>query len=250
MRRAKKGAGKLPNSASGSALDAALLLSALRPGEVALSCGIPGCGKTRTTARAAELSLENGGPWSRAVVFDPYAIRDRKNFARGDKERFPWWPGSQLRTVEELLREPHLLDADPLRLVVCGAGGTLNPQALGRDFSALAELLWHTGSVYLIAEECGIYGREAVELVNRIATGGAHASMALALICQSMGRVPKDGRRGISMVIAGAQGEVTDYDDLRSRCGPQFASRVRSLTKGDLPEVWRLGDAATQEQNP
>jgi hypothetical protein len=232
--------------------DAALALALLLPGQVGLSCGIPGGGKTHTVSKAMALKLMQD-PAARDLVFDPYARRDRSNWARGVQERKPWWPEHPLYTVTELLRRPQLLDVKPLRMVVCGHNGTLNPQELGRDFSTLAELLWLTGGVNLIGEESGIYGRSAVELINRIATGGAHAGMALTLICQSLSRVPKDGRAGITLISAGPQGEPSNFDDLRERCGPAFVERVRALpdprAQRAPPVLWRLGDATTQESS-
>lgn len=238
-------------SSSSSSTPAAEVLAGLHVGGVAAATGIPGSGKTTTVLEALERT-----PWGkRAVVFDPYAARDRANWNAGHRDRKPFWPSSPLATLDTLLRKPAILDAPQRRLVVCGTRGTLDHAALGRDFATLVELVWLTGGYALVAEECGVYGRMAAEAINRVATGGAHAGMRLVLLCQRLGRIQKDAREGIGLLVCGAQGAPEDFDDLAKRCGRAFADRVRQLRPPnngrpqDPPIAWRLGEGLTPEKD-
>src|SRR5258708_3772053 len=130
---------------------AAAVLAALAVGGVAAATGLPGSGKTTTVEEALDAA-----PWGlRAGLFDPYAIRDRRNWDAGHRERKPWWLGKGVPvfTLDELLRRPALLDKARCRVIVAGTSGTLEPARLGRDFSTLAGLLWHTGNFALLGEE-------------------------------------------------------------------------------------------------
>lgn len=226
------------------ALAAAAVLASLPAGGVAAAIGVPNSGKTSVVQEALELA-----PWgARAVVFDPYALVDRAKWNRGDKAKRPWWPRCAVLTLDELLRNPAELDRHQARLVVTGTRGTIDHAQLGRDFASLCELLQLTHGVALVGEEAGLYSRYAAAWVNTVSTGGAHFGMRLVLLAQRMGRIQKDAREGITLVVAGAQGAPEDIQDLRGRCGKAFAERVRSLRPPDngrpvdAPIAWRLGD--------
>jgi hypothetical protein len=145
-----------------------------------------------------------------------------------------------LISVRDLCAHPDVLDRPNLRLVV--ALDSRTEQDRGRDFSRVLELAWHTGDLDIIAEEIGLYGRAAVEWVMQVASGSGHAGIRLHTICQSVGRIPIDARRHFSHVAALAQGEESDLDALRKRCGRAFAAAVSRLRKGDPPVTWQLGE--------
>jgi hypothetical protein len=206
-------------------------------GGVCAVLGAPRSGKSRAL-KEADVA---GGLGSRRVVFDPYARRDLLLHRAGAKGS-PW-TGAYV-SARELVESPEeLLDFDPVRLVV--APTDLKSSALARDFSRVVRACWAAGDVSLVAEEAGLYGRQATEAVMLIASGGGHAAMRLFIVCQSLGRVPIDARRHISHLIAFAQGEPQDLIDLRSRCGAPFVTRVQQLKLGDAPQLWKLGDAMT-----
>lgn len=212
--------------------DAVAALAELQPGNAALCCALPGGGKSRIAQAASAY-------WPRRVVFDPTAARGRANWARGDRDRWPW-PG-RLVTVRELLTRPSLLDWSPLSLVV-QPSASFGEDLIAREFAAVARLCWLTGGgIVLVAEELGLYGRGAPDALVMVTAAGAHGGLAAVLVCQSMGRVPKDGRRHLSMVVAGPQAETTDLDDLSGRCGQEFSRRVAALQPGDAPIVWTPG---------
>lgn len=231
---------------------AAAVLAALPAGGVAAATGLPGSGKTTTVEEALDAA-----PWGqRAGLFDPYAIRDRRNWDAGHRERKPWWLGAKdvsLFTLDELLRRPALLDRARCRVIVAGTNGTLDEARLGRDFSTLAGLLWHTGNFALLGEECGLYSRHAAAAINRVATGGAHAGMRLVLLCQTLRRIQIDAREGITRLVVGAQGSPKDLKALEERCGRHFAEQVKSLRQPengrpvDAPIAWKLGDGLREE---
>lgn len=228
------------------ALLAASVLAALPVGGVAAAVGVPSSGKTSVVLAAVDA-------WPRVVVFDPYGLRDRANARAGHTERAPWWPHEPLLTLRELAAEPEALDRAPLRLVV--APDSLEPARMGRDFATLIDLLWNTHGVSLVAEECGLYSRAAAEAINRVSTGGAHAGMRLVLLAQRLGRIQKDAREGLTVILCGAQGAPEDIADLRTRCGATFAERVRALRPPvdgkpqDPPIAWKLGEGLNEVQS-
>lgn len=206
-------------------------LVGIQPGQVFAVTGAPGTGKTRIVQKARE-------SWRRSVVFDVYAARDRLNFERGDRRRYPW-PG-EVVYASTLFEHPELLDADPLDLVV--QPDRIDARNAGAAFAGVAELAWHTGGdVVLIAEEAGIYSRNATDLVNRVSSGGAHAGVSVVFLVQSFGRLHKDARRCCSHLVCGAAGEESDFKSLRERSRP-FAERVRRLRVGDPQALWKVGD--------
>jgi hypothetical protein len=241
-----------------AALAAAAILARLPAGGVAAAVGVPNSGKTYAVQEALELA-----PWGqRVAVFDPYALIDRARWNRwlrtgaGPQPKRPWFHREQVATLDALLRRPEQLDAARVRLVVTGTRGTLDHAQLGKDFNSLCELLQLTQGIALVGEEAGLYSRRAAEWINTVATGGAHFGMRLVLLAQRLGRIQKDAREGITLVVAGAQGAPEDLDDLRGRCGAAFAEAVQRLQPPDLdtgrpgsaPIAWRLGDGLTQEQ--
>ena len=76
--------------------------------------------------------------------------------------------------------------------------------------------------------------------------------MRLVLLCQRLGRIQKDAREGITMVVAGALPEAA-IPELTDRCGEGFAAAVAQLTPPDengrptmAPIAWRLGAKGEQ----
>lgn len=176
----------------------------------------------------------------RRVVFDPYARRDKMLFERGLKKSPPW-PGVWCEADDLVFHPEDLLDADTVRVVV--APRTLDPAELGKMFTRTFEACWAAGDIDLIAEEAGLYSRRARDAMMQLASGGSHALMRLYAVSQSIGRLDKDARRHLSHVVAFAQGETTDLDDLRKRCGRSFAERVQRLNpQSGLAETWKLGE--------
>lgn len=216
-----------------AAITAAAALAAMVPGNVGAAIGKGGTGKS-TIARAAVES------WPRKLVFDPYAARNRSRWARGHRERKPWWPDARLVTVDELLRHPELLDRSPLRLVVTSARGEMDDTACGRDFSTLGKLLLATEDIDLICEEAGRYARSAAQLMNTLSTGSGHFGMRVLLISQSIARFTCDSRKAISVLAVGAQDSPEDLEAVASRCGKPFADRVALLR---APPAVRVPDA-------
>lgn len=215
----------------------AAFLAAVPPGGVCAVLGAPGSGKSRALKEADQ----EGQLGARRVVFDPYAQRDLLMHRTGAPGH-PW-TGAYC-TARDLVESPEeILDHDAVRVVV--APHELQPQKLARDFTRTVRACWASGDVTLIAEEAGLYGRQATEAVMLIASGGRHADMRLFIVCQSLGRVPIDARRHISHLVAFAQGEPQDLIDLRTRCGAPFVDHVQRLTLGDPPALWKLGDALT-----
>lgn len=215
--------------------------ASIQPGQVAASAGMPGTGKTASVKAACDR-------FPRVVVFDPYARRDRQRVAAGKSHRVVW--SGDLASTLDVVLDPSVLDAERLRLVV--HPDSLNKAEMGRQFSVLADLCWETGDLVLVGEEAGLYSRSAVDLIHRIASGGAHAGMSMILVSQSISRLNVDARRGIGILAIGAQGESGDIDDVRSRCGKKFAERVRALRgpepgrPPDAPLVWRLGEGVKE----
>lgn len=225
-----------------AALAAAAALAALPAGGVAACIGLPGTGKTTVAQKALDACA-----WGqRAALFDPYALRDRANWRAGHRERAPWWPNVPAVALDDVLRNPSMLDKARCRLVVAGTRGTLDAHRLGRDFSTLVDVLWSTGRFALVAEECGLYSRNAADAINRVSTGGAHAGMRLLLLCQRLGRIQKDAREGITVLVSGAQPEVA-IPELRERCGERFAASVAALKPPvngrpqSAPIAWEIG---------
>jgi hypothetical protein len=224
--------------------DPVAFLRSLQPGSVCAVTGAPRTGKTTTVQRACRAGL-----FRRRVVFEPYGFRDRLNLQRGEKVS-PWT--GEIGTAVELLAHPELLDRDPVALVV--SSRNLSRKVLGNAFSVTADLVWHTGGVDLICEEAGLYSREATELIMRFASGGGHCNSRVIFIVQSLGRLTKDGRRHLSHVLAFAAGEVSDIEDYRKRCGPEFAAELQRLRAADPetgrpadpPIAWQLGQVLTQ----
>lgn len=220
--------------------------AAMHPGAVSATIGVPQTGKTM----AVQSAWRAGALGPRVVVFDPYARRDRLEARRKPGSKSPW-PGV-LITPADLASNLGELDAPRMTLVVCPLGMPGEAE-LGEQFSATAELCWHTGDVALVAEEIGTYGRHAAEWVNNVASGGGHAGMRLHAICQSFGRIQRDARRNVTHLVVHAQGDDDDLAVLRKRCGPEFAARVQALRprEGDRPAdppiLWRLGGATSQE---
>jgi hypothetical protein len=172
------------------------------------------------------------------VVFDPYAWTDVRAVQQG-KTAYPW-PG-RIVDLGELAAEPEILDEARLNLVV--APRTVERKRLGEQFAAVADLVWHTGGVDLIAEEAGLYSREAVDAVMRLSSGGRHVGMRLMLISQSLTRLGIDARRHLTAAVVFAQGETADLDQLKQRCGAPFAAAVQRLRVGDGRCLfWRQGD--------
>jgi hypothetical protein len=206
-------------------------------GAVVALVGAPRSGKSRL-AKACDAA----GAWSRRLVYEPHAARDRIESRRG-RLLYPW-PG-RLVSVSALLRCPELLDREPLRLVVAPDPCDGSERALGAQFAAVARAAWHTGGITIVAEEAALYARHTLGLANLIATGGGHAGMRLLVISQSWTRIPIDVRRCVSHVVAFAQSEPADVSELRKKCGPGFARGVARLALGAPPLTWRLGDALT-----
>lgn len=217
--------------------DIVAVLREAPPGSVVGVLGAPGSGKSRAVQAADE-----AGAFRRRIVFDPYAWTDAASLARG-APAYPW-PGRYV-TPAELATAPELPDIEP-RLVV--AARTLDRRRLGRDFELVADIVWHTGGVDLIAEEAGLYSRDAVDLIMRLASGGRHVGARLVLIAQSLTRLCIDARRHLSHVVAFAQGEPQDIRELRLRCGRAFSHAVRTLRPGDGRfYMWRQGDVMKGE---
>jgi hypothetical protein len=217
----------------------------MHPGAVSCTLGVPQTGKTTAVMSA----WREGALGRRVLVFDPYARRDRLESRRNPGSKRPW-PG-MLITPEDLLRNLQVLDRPELMLVVCPEG-IPTEATLGKMFSGVAEACWHTGSIDLVAEEIGKYGRAGVEWVNTIASGGGHAGIRLHAICQSFGRVAIDARRQVTHLVVFAQGDNRDLKELRERCGDEFVARVQQLRprQGDRPAdpplTWRLGATNAQ----
>jgi hypothetical protein len=203
-------------------------------GAVIALVGAPQTGKSRLAKDA-----DAAGVWPRRLVYEPHGRRDRLEVARGRK-LWPW--RGRLVSVADVLRNPAILDVDPLALVAV-PDGARDEAARGKLFSAIGELVWETGGITLIAEEAAIYARHALEVANLLATGGAHADVRLVLISQSWTRIPLDVRRCVSHVVAFTQSEPADVDELRKKCGKEFARRVAALNRGASPLLWALGDA-------
>lgn len=196
--------------------------------------GDPRTGKSRAMKEA-----DARGAIPRRVVFDPYGRRDRLSHDRGAPGQ-PW-AGVYCTTRQLLENAPALLDRRAVRIVV--APETLDRVQLAREFSAVADVLWHTGEIDLIAEECGLYGREATDAMMRLSSGGGHAMMRLFLICQSLGRIQRDGRRHINAVASFRLTEPADLKSLRERCGDAAVARISRLGAGAPPVTWRAGAA-------
>lgn len=208
-------------------------LRSVHNGGVVSVNGMPRTGKSRV------LKACDGRVWRRRVVFDPYDTRDCALFASGDSPAPPW-PGVRC-SAADLAKYPELLlDKDPCTVVV--RPSSMDKEQMGEEFSQVARVLWATGRVELIAEECGLYSRQATDMIMQLASGGGHALMRLWLVSQSFGRIQKDGRRHVSHVVSFAQGESSDFDDLKKK-SPALAERVRKLRPGMAPALWRLGDA-------
>lgn len=209
------------------------------PGSVISVNGAPRTGKSKWVREAAA-----AGVFERLVIFDPYNRRDRQERRRGRVDIFPW--EGELVELEQLILEPELLDRCPLRLVVQPT--SLDPEQLGKDFATLANLVWSTGGIDLIAEEAGLYSRWAVNLLMQLASGGGHVGMRLVLICQSFGRLAKDARRHASSILTFAVGEESDLKSLRQK-SKAFAQAVQELQPGDPPLCWQLGNTALGESH-
>lgn len=208
-------------------------LREVHAGGVCAVTGMPRTGKSRV------LKAADGRVWSRRLVFDPYAKRDRRLYQLGESPAPPW-PGTWCSTDDLRKHAREILDWDPLRVVVVPS--SLDPQTLGDEFTACARVLWATGRIDLIAEEAGLYSRWAVPLVMQLASGGGHAAMRLWLVSQSITRLAVDARRHVSHLVSFAQGSPEDIDATRERAGRRFADAVRKLRPGMGPALWRLGD--------
>jgi hypothetical protein len=207
-------------------------LISLAPGQAAAVIGYPGSGKTRSVVEASQ-------GWQRRITFDPYGQLDAANWERGDRARHPW-PGVLLSALD-LAANPELLDDDAYQYVV-HPSDERNGEKMGREFTRVADLAWYTGgNIHLVAEEAGLYQRQAAEVSKRIATGGAHAGISLTAISQRIGTLPIDFRASLTLLACGLQSEPIDQEALRQRCGPDFARQALSLPIGSPLLLWRAG---------
>jgi hypothetical protein len=216
----------------------AAFLASMPAGAVCAVTGMPQTGKSRC------LKDSDGISWSRRVVFDPYAERDLMRFNAG-RTPAPPWSGVWASPTEIVRHRAELLDFEPCSVVI--APTNLAPEQLGEDFTRTAQACWRTGGITLIAEEAGLYSRACVPMLMQVASGGGHADMRVVLVSQSIRRLAIDARRHLSHLVMFAQGEAADLEDIRQRCGPELAERVRALRPGDAPITWRLGDAARRQ---
>jgi len=197
-------------------------------------CGITGYGKT--------YGLQAGLASSRRVfVFDPYSAIDRR---RGGGTRCAW-EGEHF-THDALLEQPGLLRRERFRMVY--DPDSLDEARLGARASAMLEILWALGDVDVVLEEAGLFSRFAVPLINRIATGGAHAGLRFFLVAQSFSRLAIDARRNVARLVLFAQGEQADYDLLRGKLGKLAARNLAGLQVGDAPVLWKYGDVPKEQR--
>jgi hypothetical protein len=192
--------------------------------------GLPGYGKTHY--------VQAGLGERRAVIIDPHATLDRQNHGA---HRATW--EGELTTYDELLAHDFdLLRAFTGRLVI--DPGTQNPDVRGRRVSDLLDLLWVDGHIDIVLEEAGLYSREAVPMINTLATGSGHNGVRLILISQSIGRITIDARRNFSRLALWPQSEPEDYRELRGKLGKAGVRELATMPEPPPyrpPVTWRQG---------
>lgn len=210
--------------------DPVRFVSELEEGGTLIACGITGYGKTTTVQAALADS-------SRVVVVDPYSGLDRRRDAAGTGRRRTWQ--GDLWTHDQLIANPDPLRVQPMRVIY--DPGTLTSYRMGPRIAGLLEMLWEDGDVDIVLEEAGLYSRSIIEMVNRLCTGAGHSGCRLFCIVQGYSRITLDARRNPTRILAFAQVDATDYDELRPKVGAGGVARLQALQPGDAPVLWRLG---------
>jgi hypothetical protein len=202
-------------------------------GAVCLVTGLPRSGKSRLLKDA-----DAAGVFPRRAIYDPYATRDRVCHARGLSPSPPW-EGYWI-AVEDLVTVPATLDAQR-RLVVYPRDWTATAR-VAWGFRQLAELLWATGQYDLVGEEAGLWSRWAVELLNRVVSGGGHALLRCWLVAQEWGRIYADARDCANAAIFFSPCGGRYRREIAQKCGPETVDRLDEITPGGPPVCWRAGE--------
>jgi energy-coupling factor transporter ATP-binding protein EcfA2 len=214
-----------------------LVFRVLEPHEVVVITGVRGSGKSTTAKNLAAAQLEAG---KRVLYFD---VHDEASRQGKKKKHVELGPLRDRVSVDELLADPALLDADDLSLAV--VPDSKEADALAEDLRAVAELVEHTGDLVLFLDEVGEYSDDARRTLKKIGTQSRHwgdEGTAVVFIAQRMVLITRSARDMASIIYTGVQ---TDPDDLRalhklvvSRLGPEGAEKfVRDVATQPMPGV-------------
>lgn len=188
-----------------------MLLSVLEPHDLVVITGVRGSGKSSTAKKLIAVNLNAG---RRIVAWDPKDEYSRLGRKRKSVELGP------LRdrvTLDELLANPEMLDAEDLSLAVVPSNpGTEEPDELAADFKELAGQVRLTGDLMFVVDEVGLIEEDARKTLKIVGTQSRHwgdEGVPLVLIAQRMVLITRSARDMSSIIYTGVQ---TDPDDLRT----------------------------------
>ena len=154
----------------------------------------------------------------------------------------------ELVTVDELRRQPELLDGVVCRLVVpLGDEERDDDEAdevEARDVLQLVRFVRREaparGPLVLVLDEVGDYRRRCEATLGRLHRNGHHRGVASVLISQCATDIPPTCHRNATRVVSLLQTRTEDLDALEAQYGATFRERAARWQRGDPPALWML----------
>lgn len=168
--------------------------------------------------------------------------------------------GRHETTVYELAADPSPLEARDV-CVVCRATGTTR-DALAAEACTLIRLMrkvcadendtrirglgW--GGCVVVLDDVGDYkeGGDFEEVAGELGRTGRHHNVLPVFVSQCAIDVPIGFRRQMTQVHSFVQVDDNDIKAIGSRCGKDFAEKVRKHKPGEPPAVWVLATFAAR----
>ncbi|MFZ5469465.1 MAG: helicase HerA domain-containing protein [Myxococcota bacterium] len=201
----------------------------VKPHDRVLVIGKTGSGKSNKAKALVSAELEHG---ARVLAFDPLDEWSRHG-RKSDHRRLG--PLRDRCTVDDLMREPEILDANDLSLAVVPSQAR---RECAEDFVQVAALVKDTGNVLLTVEEVGFFGDRCEESLIEAACTFRHYGVGMVFVAQCAIQIPKMARRQASQIWSGRQDDPEDLSALAKVAGAEFAEAVSRLPRGELLH-WR-----------